>query len=127
MNQSLFIKPKLLVCCIIIKIQVSQSELQKNQNQSAHEYTPFKGKCLTGKAHYSPFAFSVNKKSITKIPHSKGKLKGKFSRKTCGIRRHSRGNSSGFFQYFLQFVYSTKNQLIANFFNHLGFFLSLTL
>jgi len=65
-NQSLFIKPKLLVCCIIIKIQVSQSELQKNQNQSAHEYTPFKGKCLTGKAHYSPFAFSVNKKSKAK-------------------------------------------------------------
>ena len=48
------------------KIQVSQSELQKNQNQSAHEYTPFKGKCLTGKAHYSSFAFSVNKKSKAK-------------------------------------------------------------
>jgi len=72
-NQCLYYEPKLLACYIIIKLN-SQSELQKNQNKSAHHYTPIKGKCLTGMAHYSPFAFSVNKKSIAKNLNFTGKL-----------------------------------------------------
>jgi hypothetical protein len=37
-------------------------------------YALIKGKCLTGMAHYSPFAFSVNKKSIAKILNFTGEL-----------------------------------------------------
>jgi len=59
-------------------------------------------------AHYNPFDFSVNKKSTTKNQYSTGKMKGQFSRKTCGIGRHSHGNSSGFFQYFSHNADSTK-------------------
>jgi hypothetical protein len=46
---------------------------KKNKNQSAQHHTQFKGKCLTGMAHYSPFAFSVNEKSIVKTLYFTGK------------------------------------------------------
>jgi len=39
------------------------------------------GLCVTGKAHYSPLAFSVNKNCITKNPHFPGKPEAEFPQK----------------------------------------------
>jgi hypothetical protein len=94
-----------------LKIEFPNLSCQKKSIEPAHYHTTFKGKCLTGMAHYNPFVFSVNKKSITKNLHSVGKLKEKFSRKTCRVGRHSHGNSSCFFQYFAQYADSTKINL----------------
>jgi hypothetical protein len=69
-------------------------------------------------AHYNPFAFPVNKKSITKSPHYTGKSEGDFREKLPAL--------GGIHQSFFQYFKSTKKQLIAKFFNHLAFLLSLT-
>jgi len=69
---------------------------------------PLKGKCLTGKAHYSPFAFSVNKKSITKTRILQ-EIKGGIAEKNLRHWETFSGNSTGFFQYYLQFSDSTIN------------------
>jgi hypothetical protein len=72
-DQPLSYKPKITGLLHHCKIKISQPELQKKKNQSAQYHNPFKGKWLTGMAHYSPFAFSVNKKSIVKTLYFTGK------------------------------------------------------
>ena len=88
---------------------------KKNQMQSAHYYTPFKSKCLTGKAHYSPFAFSVNKKSIAKTLSFTGKLNQWAFTKSYGIKEVFQRKFIKILLNNLQNMLALSKQFIANF------------